>query len=157
MFKNKSEATYVMVGRIATVVVVILGMAWIPVMMSLGSLYDYLQGIQSLLAPAMVAVFALGIFSKKITPKAGETAMIVGFLIGMIRLLTNILITGIPAALALSTIAWEASTEPDVTMLTIRRLAEHFPAQKSLKLSFFLLFHIDFFQNAPAPKPHSCI
>ena len=48
------------------------------------------QGIQSLLAPAMVAVFALGIFSKKITPKAGETAMIVGFLIGMIRLLTNI-------------------------------------------------------------------
>mgnify|MGYP000503168614 CR=1 FL=1 len=39
----------------------------------------------------MVAVFALGIFSKKITPKAGETAMIVGFLIGMIRLLTNIL------------------------------------------------------------------
>lgn len=91
MFKNKSEATYVMVGRIATVVVVILGMAWIPVMMSLGSLYDYLQGIQSLLAPAMVAVFALGIFSKKITPKAGETAMIVGFLIGMIRLLTNIL------------------------------------------------------------------
>ncbi len=91
MFKNKSEATYVMVGRIATVVVVILGMAWIPVMMSLGSLYDYLQGIQSLLAPAMVAVFALGIFSKKITPKAGETAMIVGFLIGMLRLLTNIL------------------------------------------------------------------
>ena len=69
---GKSEATYVMVGRIATVVVVILGMAWIPVMMSLGSLYDYLQGIQSLLAPAMVAVFFLGIFSKKITPKAGE-------------------------------------------------------------------------------------
>ena len=46
-----------MVGRIATVVVVILGMAWIPVMMSLGSLYDYLQGIQSLLAPAMVDVY----------------------------------------------------------------------------------------------------
>jgi SSS family solute:Na+ symporter len=39
----------------------------------------------------MVAVFALGIFSKKITPKAGETGMIVGFVIGMVRLLTNIL------------------------------------------------------------------
>ena len=49
MCKGKSEATYVLVGRIATVVVVILGMAWIPIMMSLGSLYDYLQGIQSLL------------------------------------------------------------------------------------------------------------
>ncbi len=90
MFKNKSETTYVLVGRIATMVVVILGIVWIPIMMSLGSLYDYLQGIQSLLAPAMVAVFALGIFSKKITPKAGEVGMIVGFVVGMLRLLTNI-------------------------------------------------------------------
>jgi SSS family solute:Na+ symporter len=90
MFKGKTEERYVLVGRIATVVVVILGIAWIPVMMSLGSLYSYLQGIQSLLAPAMVAVFVLGIFSKRITPKAGELGLIVGFIIGMLRLLTNI-------------------------------------------------------------------
>jgi SSS family solute:Na+ symporter len=90
MFKNKSEETYVLVGRIATVVVVVSGIVWIPVMMSLGNLYDYLQGIQSLLAPAMVAVFALGIFSKKITPTAGEAGMITGFITGMARLLTNI-------------------------------------------------------------------
>lgn len=90
MFKGQSEARYVLVGRIATVVVVILGIGWIPVMMSLGSLYSYLQGIQSLLAPAMVAVFVMGIFSKKITPKAGEAGLIGGFIIGMLRLLTNI-------------------------------------------------------------------
>jgi SSS family solute:Na+ symporter len=90
MFKGKTEETYVLVGRIATVVVVVLGIVWIPVMMSLGSLYSYLQGIQSLLAPAMVAVFVMGIFSKKITPKAGEYGLIIGFLIGMVRLLTNI-------------------------------------------------------------------
>jgi len=90
-FKNRSESNYIFVGRAATVVVVILGIVWIPVMMSLGSLYEYLQGIQSLLAPAMVAVFALGIFSKKITPKAGEAGMIGGFLVGMVRLLTNVL------------------------------------------------------------------
>lgn len=90
MFKDKSEARYVLVGRLATVVVVVLGIIWIPVMMSLGSLYSYLQGIQSLLAPAMVAVFVMGIFSKRITPKAGEVGLIVGFLIGMARLLTNI-------------------------------------------------------------------
>jgi solute:Na+ symporter, SSS family len=90
MFKDKSEARYVLVGRIATIVVVVLGIVWIPVMMSLGSLYSYLQGIQSLLAPAMVAVFVMGIFSKRITPKAGEAGLIIGFLIGMARLLTNI-------------------------------------------------------------------
>jgi SSS family solute:Na+ symporter len=89
-FKNKSEATYVLIGRIATVVVVFLGIIWIPVMMSLGSLYSYLQGIQSLLAPSMVAVFVMGIFFKRITPRAGEAGLIVGFLIGMARLLTNI-------------------------------------------------------------------
>jgi len=91
MAKSKTEAQYVLAGRIATVVVVVLGIVWIPVMMSLGSLYEYLQDIQSLLAPAMVAVFALGIFSRKITPKAGEIGMIIGFIIGMVRLLTNIL------------------------------------------------------------------
>jgi solute:Na+ symporter, SSS family len=105
---GKSETTYVTVGRIATIVVVFLGMAWIPVMMSLGSLYDYLQGIQSLLAPAMVAVFALGIFSKRITPMAGQWGMIVGFLIGMVRLITNIITN--TGKLPMSGAFWENTT-----------------------------------------------
>ena len=91
MKQGKSEAHYVFVGRMATVVVVLLGLIWMPVMMSLGSLYSYLQGIQSLLAPAMVAVFTLGIFSKKITPKAGEWGLIGGFVVGMMRLVTNVI------------------------------------------------------------------
>lgn len=91
MKKGKSEAHYVFVGRVATVVVVLLGLAWMPVMMSMDTLYSYLQNIQSLLAPAMVAVFALGIFSKRITPMAGQWGMIVGFLIGMVRLVTNVI------------------------------------------------------------------
>ncbi|MCI5777300.1 MAG: sodium/solute symporter [Bacteroidales bacterium] len=89
--QGKSEAHYVFVGRVATVVVVLLGLAWMPVMMSMDTLYTYLQGIQSLLAPAMVAVFTLGIFSKKITPKAGEWGLIGGFVIGMLRLITNVI------------------------------------------------------------------
>lgn len=91
MKKGKSEAHYVLVGRIATVVVVLLGLAWMPVMMSMDTLYNYLQNIQSLLAPAMVAVFTLGIFSKKITPLAGQWGLIGGFGVGMIRLITNVI------------------------------------------------------------------
>ena len=91
MKKGLSEAHYVLVGRIATVVVVILGLLWLPVMMGMGNLYSYLQGIQSLLAPSMVAVFTLGILSKKITPKAGEWGLIGGFVIGMLRLVTNVI------------------------------------------------------------------
>ena len=91
MKKGMSEAHYVLVGRIATVVVVLLGLAWMPIMMGMGNLYSYLQDIQSLIAPAMVAVFTLGVFSKKITPKAGEWGLIGGFLIGMVRLVTNVI------------------------------------------------------------------
>ncbi len=91
MKKGMSEGHYVFVGRMATVVVVVLGLAWMPIMMNMGNLYSYLQDIQSLIAPAMVSVFTLGIFSKRITPKAGEWGLIGGFLIGMLRLFTNVI------------------------------------------------------------------
>ena len=53
-------------------------------------LYEYLQDVQSILAPAIVAVFAMGVFTKKITPKAGEIGIVTGFLIGMVRFITQI-------------------------------------------------------------------
>jgi SSS family solute:Na+ symporter len=82
-----SEHRLVWVGRIATVTVVFLGLVWIPIMKELGSvLYEYLQNVQSLIAPAIAAVFLLGVFNRKITPKAGEWGLIIGFVIGMFRL-----------------------------------------------------------------------
>ena len=51
------------------------------------SISDYVDGMCNIVD----AVFAMGIFSKKITPKAGEYTMIVGFLIGMVRLVTNVI------------------------------------------------------------------
>ena len=87
---DASEARLVWIGRAATWTVILLGLVWIPVMMGLGGLYEYLQDVQSLLAPSIVAVFALGIFTKRITPKAGEVGIITGFIIGMVRLICNI-------------------------------------------------------------------
>lgn len=87
--KDASEKRLVWVGRIATVTVVIIGMCMIPLMAGKG-LYEYLQDVQSILAPAIVAVFAMGVFTKKITPKAGEVGIITGFLIGMVRFITQI-------------------------------------------------------------------
>lgn len=82
-----TERELVRVGRIATVAVVILGILWIPVMKGLGKvLYAYLQDVQSLLAPGIAAVFLLGIASKKITPAAGFTGLLTGFVLGMTRL-----------------------------------------------------------------------
>jgi Predicted symporter len=103
---DASEKKLVWIGRVATWVVVILGLVWIPVMMGLGSLYAYLQDVQSLLAPAIVAVFVLGIFSKRITPKAGETGLIAGFIIGMVRLGCNIFKDSLNSVDVLNGIAW---------------------------------------------------
>ncbi|HEX2974808.1 MAG TPA: sodium:solute symporter [Bacteroidales bacterium] len=90
------EKELVKVGRIATVVVVILGILWIPVMKGLGQvLYAYLQDVQSLLAPGIAAVFLLGIASKKTTPTAGLVGLITGFVLGMTRLALKIFSGGI--------------------------------------------------------------
>jgi solute:Na+ symporter, SSS family len=89
------ESELVRVGRIATVVVVILGVLWIPVMRGLGKvLYAYLQDVQSLLAPGIAAVFLLGISSKRTTPMAGLVGLITGFTLGMLRLALKVFAGG---------------------------------------------------------------
>jgi len=81
------EKELVRVGRIATMVVVVLGILWIPVMKGIGKvLYEYLQDVQSMLAPGIAAAFLLGVLSKRITPKAGFYGLLIGFVIGMTRL-----------------------------------------------------------------------
>jgi len=77
----------VRVGRIATGVVVLLGMAWIPMMGRVSdTLYQYLQSVQSYLAPPIAAVFLLGVFFKRINATGAYTAMVVGFIAGLLKL-----------------------------------------------------------------------
>jgi len=77
----------VRVGRIATGVVVLLGMAWIPMMGRVSdTLYQYLQSVQSYLAPPIAAVFLLGVFFKRINATGAYTAMVVGFITGLLKL-----------------------------------------------------------------------
>lgn len=87
MKPETSDKELVKVGRIATMVVVFLGMAWIPLMGRISNtLYQYLQSVQSYLAPPIAAVFLLGVFFKRINGKGAFTAMVVGFIIGIIKL-----------------------------------------------------------------------
>jgi len=91
MRPNQSEKHYLIAGRTATATVVVLGVLWIPVMLGLGKvLYEYLQGVQGMLAPAIASVFLLGVFWKRMTPKAAFWGMITGFVIGMFRLALNV-------------------------------------------------------------------
>jgi len=88
---GRGQKHYLRVGRVATGVVVMLGIAWVPVIPLLGeSLYEALQKVQALIAPAIVAVFFLGIFSNRITPKAGFWGLILGFAAGMFYLMLDL-------------------------------------------------------------------
>jgi len=89
---NASEKRLVSVGRMATAVIVLLGIFWIPVMESIGDfLYVYLQDIQSLLAPGIATVFLLGVFWKRTTAQAGFWGLLVGFILGMFRLAMRVI------------------------------------------------------------------
>lgn len=86
-----SEKQLVRVGRIATVIIVILGMVWIPVMKKVNTgLYDYLQSVQSYLAPPITAAFLFGVFFKRLNAKGAYAAMVSGFIIGILKLICQI-------------------------------------------------------------------
>lgn len=85
---GKSERHLVTVGRIATCIIVLLGMLWIPVMHSIGEggLYKYLQSVQGYLAPPITAVFLLGLFWKRVNAKGAVMGLGAGFILGMLKL-----------------------------------------------------------------------
>jgi len=83
-----SERHLVTVGRFVTTVIVLLGMAWIPVMPKIaeGGLYHYLQSVQGYLAPPITAVFLIGLFNKRINAHGAVWGLSVGFILGMAKL-----------------------------------------------------------------------
>jgi SSS family solute:Na+ symporter len=81
-----SQERLVWVGRVATAVMVLIGICWIPVIRGGRGLYDYLQGVQSYLAPPIFVVFFLGVFYKRLNAKGCLWALITGFIMGIFRL-----------------------------------------------------------------------
>jgi solute:Na+ symporter, SSS family len=98
MKPHASGKELVKVGRIATGVVVLLGMAWIPMMGRIDSgLYNYLQSVQSYLAPPIAAVFLLGVFFKRLNAQGAFSAMVIGFIIGLVKLSLQLFKDDLPA------------------------------------------------------------
>jgi solute:Na+ symporter, SSS family len=86
-FKPKaSQQQLVWMGRVATSVMVLIGLLWIPVIQGGKGLYDYLQGVQAYLAPPIFVVFFFGVFMKRLNAKGCLAALITGFAMGLFRL-----------------------------------------------------------------------
>ena len=88
-----SQSQMVRMGRIATVVMVLIALAWIPVVQGATGLYNYLQSVQGYLAPPIFVVFFFGVFWKRLNAQGCLWAMIVGFAVGLFRMLVDTPIT----------------------------------------------------------------
>jgi SSS family solute:Na+ symporter len=86
-----SERRLVLVGQSATVVLVVLGIAWIPLMSNIsGVLYKYLQSVQAYISPPIAAVFLLGLFWKRLNSAGAMASLVSGFVLGMLRLVLEL-------------------------------------------------------------------
>jgi len=88
-----SQSEIVRMGRIATLVMVLIAMAWIPVVKGATGLYNYLQAVQGYLAPPIFVVFFFGVFWKRLNAQGCLWAMIVGFAVGVFRMIADTPIT----------------------------------------------------------------
>jgi SSS family solute:Na+ symporter len=88
-----SQAQLVWVGRVATTIMVLIALAWIPVIQGARGLYDYLQGVQAYLAPPIAAVFFLGVFMRRLTAAGCLAALGAGFALGLVRLAVDTPVT----------------------------------------------------------------
>ena len=88
---SASPRSLVTVGRTTTVVMTALGLLWLPVMKSIagGGLYQYIQSVQSFLAPPIVAVFLTGLLWKRMNLRGAVWGLGLGFALGMLKLTLN--------------------------------------------------------------------
>lgn len=96
---DTSERELVRVGQIATGLLVLLGMLWIPLMEAVsGQLFNYIQSVQAYISPPIASVFLLGIFFRRLNAKGAMASLYTGLALGMTRLLAQIFVGDTPGS-----------------------------------------------------------
>ncbi|XP_060116670.1 sodium/mannose cotransporter SLC5A10 [Heteronotia binoei] len=86
--QEASEKELLLVGRIVTVILVVVSVVWIPILQSSnsGQLYIYIQSVTSYLAPPVTAVFLLAVFWKRANEQGAFWGLMVGLAVGLTRM-----------------------------------------------------------------------
>ena len=92
LYPETSEKKLLNIGRIATGIVVVLGMLWIPIMQKIGGgvLYQYLQSVQAYIAPPITCVFLLGILWKRVNAQGAIATLMFGLFMGTFRIIAEL-------------------------------------------------------------------
>ena len=88
---DASEARLVNMGRIATGVMVLLGLLWVPFIHLISSqLYIYLQSVQAYISPPIASCFVLGILWTRLNAQGAITSLLTGFFLGALRFILEL-------------------------------------------------------------------
>jgi SSS family solute:Na+ symporter len=88
---DASEQRLVAVGRITTVLLVGLGLLWIPFMKYVSpQIYIYLQSVQAYIAPPIAACFLLGVLYPRLNGTGALAALWTGLVLGTARLVLEL-------------------------------------------------------------------
>jgi SSS family solute:Na+ symporter len=87
-----TERQLVNFGRVATGMMVVLGLLWVPFIHLLSSqLYIYLQSVQAYVSPPIAACFVLGILWPRLNGTGALSSLLVGFVLGTVRFVYEVL------------------------------------------------------------------
>src|ERR1700686_2485792 len=86
-----SEKQLVNFGRIATGIMVLLGLFWVPFIGYISSqLYIYLQSVQAYISPPISACFILGILWPRLNGSGAISSLLTGFVLGATRFILEL-------------------------------------------------------------------
>lgn len=89
-----SDNTKVLIGKITAGVVMVLAIAWSPVIEKFISIFDAINEILAVLSPPIAAVFLLGVFWKRGNEQGAVAAMVTGIVAGIIVFIVDFPVFG---------------------------------------------------------------
>jgi SSS family solute:Na+ symporter len=93
--KNGGQTELVLVGKIATGILVVCSLAWLPfIPMMSDQLYVYIQSVSSYTAPPITAMFLMGCLWRGTTSTAAMISLASGFVFGALRFVMEIIFKG---------------------------------------------------------------
>ncbi len=109
--KNKTDQHYLLVGRLATGIGILISIGTAYIVMGFASIMDYMQAIFSFFNAPLFATFLLGMFWTRCSPWGAFTGLVFGTLAAVVQFgLTEAHILSYPSAMAgnfwRATVAW---------------------------------------------------
>src|SRR6201997_1684589 len=102
-----SERQLVNFGRVATAVMVLLGLLWVPFIHYISSqLYIYLQSVQAYISPPIAACFVLGILWPRLNGQGAVSSLLAGFVLGATRFVLELADRGTGGHFTSSLVRW---------------------------------------------------